>query len=305
MTATATAPHAGRRIGLRWARVAAGAAIVSLLVWRIGPAPFVAGIRDVDPGLVLAVLAITTVTTACSAWRWTAVAHGLGTELGVLPAIAAYYRAQFLNTVLPGGVLGDAHRGVLHGREVGDVGAGLRAVVWERVAGQAVQLLVTLAVLCALPSPVRTAMPFAVAGAAVVTGGVVLAARSPRRLGREMRAGVLRRWPLITGTSLVVVAGHTGTLLLATRAAGVTASPTVLLPLLLLVLSATAVPLNIGGWGPREGVAAWVFGAAGFGAAAGVTVATVYGLLTLVAVLPGAFVLALDPVGRRAEVRHD
>ncbi|MGJ3561879.1 hypothetical protein ACR6C2_41015 [Streptomyces sp. INA 01156] len=27
-----------------------------------------------------------------------------------------------------------------------------------------------------------------------------------------------------------------------------------------------ALPLNVGGWGPREGVAAWAFGAAGLGA---------------------------------------
>jgi uncharacterized membrane protein YbhN (UPF0104 family) len=285
--------------------MAGGAAIVALLIWRIGPAPFVAGVRDVDLRLVLAVLAITTVTTACSAWRWAVVARGLGVELTLPQAIAAYYRSQFLNTVLPGGVLGDAHRGVVHGRSVGDLGHGVRAVVWERVAGQLVQGLVTIAVLSALPSPVRGAMPPVLAGAAVVAVAVVLTARSPRIVGRELRAGLLRRWPVVVATSLVVVAGHTATLLLATRAAGLTASITVLVPLALLTLAAAAVPLNIGGWGPREGVAAWVFGAAGFGAAAGVTVATIYGLLTLVAVLPGALVLALDPVGRRAEVRYD
>ena len=37
------------------------------------------------------------------------------------------------------GVLGDVHRGVQHGRGVGDVGRALRAVVWERSAGQVVQ----------------------------------------------------------------------------------------------------------------------------------------------------------------------
>ena len=54
-------------------------------------------------------------------------------------AVPAYYRSQFLNTTLPGGILGDVHRGVVHGRDVGDVGRGLRAVAWERTAGQVVQ----------------------------------------------------------------------------------------------------------------------------------------------------------------------
>ena len=61
----------------------------------------------------------------------------------------------------------------------------------------------------------------------------------------------------------------------------------------MLVLLAMAVPANIGGWGPREGVAAWAFGAAGLGADQGVAAATVYGVLVLVASLPGAAVLVV------------
>ena len=68
----------------------------------------------------------------------------------------------------------------------------------------------------------------------------------------------------------MVVAGHVATFLIAARTAGSTASPAQLVPLALLVLLAMAVPANVGGWGPREGVAAWAFGAAGLGAAAGV-----------------------------------
>jgi hypothetical protein len=59
----------------------------------------------------------------------------------------------------------------------------------------------------------------------------------------------------------------------------------------LVVLLAAAIPLNVAGWGPREGAAVWVFAAADVGAAAGASVATAFGLLTLVAVLPGAVVL--------------
>jgi hypothetical protein len=77
----------------------------------------------------------------------------------------------------------------------------------------------------------------------------------------------------------------------AAHAAGVTAAPVRLLPLALLVLLAMAIPLNVAGWGPREGVAAWAFAAAGLGASQGVTTAVVYGVMVLVAALPGAAVL--------------
>jgi hypothetical protein len=50
--------------------------------------------------------------------------------------------------------------------------------------------------------------------------------------------------------------------------------------------------VNIGGWGPREGVTAWAFGAAGLSATQGVTIAVAYGLFAFVAALPGAIVLA-------------
>jgi hypothetical protein len=87
------------------------------------------------------------------------------------------------------------------------------------------------------------------------------------------------------------VAGHTALFLVAARAAGVDAPLSRLLPLAVLVLVAMAVPTNIGGWGPREGVAAWAFGAAGLGSDAGVATAVAYGVLVLAASLPGAVVL--------------
>ena len=76
--------------------------------------------------------------------------------------------------------------------------------------------------------------------------------------------------------------------------------PVRLWPLAMLVLLAMAVPLNVAGWGPREGVAAWAFAAAGLGAGAGVATTVVYGVMSLVAVLPGALVLVPVLVRREA-----
>jgi hypothetical protein len=90
------------------------------------------------------------------------------------------------------------------------------------------------------------------------------------------------------------VAGHLATFLIAARTAGAVASPARLLPLALLALVAMSVPTNIAGWGPREGVAAWAFGVAGLGAGLGVTTAVVFGVMVLVASLPGAGVLLVD-----------
>ena len=82
------------------------------------------------------------------------------------------------------------------------------------------------------------------------------------------------------------------TFLIAARTAGTTAPLSRMLPLALLVMLAMVLP-SVGGWGPREGVTAWVFGAAGLGAEQGVATAVVYGVMVLVASLPGAAFLVV------------
>jgi uncharacterized membrane protein YbhN (UPF0104 family) len=274
-----------------WARLAGGAAILAVLVWRVGTGPILDGLRSISAGPLAAAAGIAVVTTVCSAWRWRLVARALDVGISMNRAVAAYYRSQFLNTALPGGVLGDVHRAVRHGRDVGDVGRGLRAVVWERVAGQVVQVVLALIVLSVLPSPVRSSMRIvvpAVLVAALAVGGLIRV-RARRRMWLPPRSA----WPGIALASIVVVVGHTGTFLIAARTAGSSASLAQLLPLAMLVLLAMAVPTNIGGWGPREGVAAWAFAAAGLSAGQGVAAATVYGVMVLVACLPGAAVLVV------------
>ena len=214
-------------------------------------------------------------------------------------AVAAYYRSLFLNVTLPGGVVGDVHRGVSHGRDIGDVGRALRAVVLERFAGQVVQVLLTVIVLLALPSPVQSSMPLVATVVAVAVVGVVLVARlrpdgssawarvrcAARRDIRDALLTQKARVGIVLASALVV-AGHAVTFLIAARTAGATASPMQMLPIALLAMIAMVLP-SAGGWGPREGVAAWAFGAAGLGAQRGVATGVVYGVMVVVASLAG------------------
>src|SRR6476646_1456079 len=143
-----------------WGRFAGSAVVFAFLVWRLGTGPFLDGLRTIDGGALAAAAGIAVLTTVCYAWRWKIVAGGLGLDLSLPVAVAAYYRSLFLNATLPGGIVGDVHRGASHGRDVSDVSRALRAVGWERFAGQLVQVLVTVVVLLALPSPVQAFMPW-------------------------------------------------------------------------------------------------------------------------------------------------
>jgi uncharacterized membrane protein YbhN (UPF0104 family) len=289
-------------------------------VWRLGTGAFLDGVRRIDVPALLAAFGIGVVTTVCSAWRWTLVARGLRIRLPLGAAVADYYRALFLNAALPGGVLGDVHRAVRHGQRAGDLGRGVRAVVLERAAGQAALVAAGTAVLLTVDSPVRSgARHLAPLAALAGTGAlaVVLAlrmsrspdgaprrgphgardrrARATRTVLAEAREGLLsrRNGPGVAVSSLVVLAGHVATFVVAARVAGTDAPVLTLLPLAVLALLAMGLPLNVGGFGPREGVTAWAFGAAGLGAGTGLAAAVGYGVLCLTAALPGALVLAV------------
>ena len=135
-----------RRTAWSWARPLGGVAILAVVVWRVGTGPFVDGLRRVS--------AWSLVAASChrpghhGVRRLALGPGGPRASASTCPlraAVAAYYRSQFLNTTLPGGVVGDVHRGVRHGRDAGDVGRGLRAVGVGTFAGQSVQVVLALA----------------------------------------------------------------------------------------------------------------------------------------------------------------
>jgi uncharacterized membrane protein YbhN (UPF0104 family) len=283
-----------------WLRLVGGAAILALLLWHFGTGPFAEAWQVTTWPAVLAVVVLTAASTLTSAWRWRTVARAYGVPLTQRESLTAYYRSQFLNSTLPGGILGDAHRAVRHGRDVGNVPAGVRATVWERVSGQVVQLALVVLVLTTLASPFRPLAPLAVGGLLLVGFGGWLVLRRGGGSARDLRAllapGTLVR---VTAASCGSSLGHLAVFLIAVHAVGVEAPWTVLVTTGLVVMVGSSVPLNVAGWGPREGLTAWAFGLAGLGSAAGLTVSVVYGVLAAVATLPGALVLVADAAARR------
>jgi glycosyltransferase 2 family protein len=298
-------------------KVVVGAGILVALAVRLGTQAFVDGLAAIGAGSVLAALGLGLLTTVVSAARWCLVARGLGLRLPLAAAVSDCYRAVFLNSVLPAGVLGDVHRAVGYGRQIGDVGRGVRVVAIERVTGQLAIIVVGLGVmvvsrpdLLGVLLPGRLGAAELLAAVALLAVTVVWALRAPRAarlrgalrcVVADARSGALSRstWPGLLALSVVALAGYLALFVVAARVAGTQATVRELLPLLVMGLLAMALPLNIGGWGPREGVMAVAFGAVGLGAAQGLTTAVVYGVLSLIACLPGAVVLLLPVVQAR------
>ncbi|MFI0349326.1 YbhN family protein [Actinomadura sp. 9N407] len=279
-----------------WLRTLIAVGILGTLVWWHSTEAFVRALQAVDMESILVALAIGLFTTLCNAQRWCLVARRLGLRLPLGVAVGDYYQALFLNAVLPAGVLGDVHRAVSHGRDSGNVGKGVRAVVLERVAGQAVIIAAGVLVLLTRPAllPDPTTVALVGLGLAIVTALAFRSRRWRRAITAEVRL-VRDIWTGMVVLSAAALAGYVALFFVAARTAGSHAPLTDLVPLAVLALLVMGLPVNVGGWGPREAATALAFGAVGLGAAQGLTVAVVYGVLTFVASLPGAGVLLLRP----------
>ena len=285
-------------------RLLGGAALLAALLWHFGSGPFAEAWQVTTVPAVLTAAAITAGSTLTSAWRWHTIARAHDVPLTRGGAFTAYYRSQFLNATLPGGILGDAHRALRHGRDAGNVPAGVRAAVWDRVSGQIVQLGLVLLALVGLASPLRRFAPLA-AGALLVVGvaGWVVLRRGGRAADGLHTLGAPGVAARVVGASSLSSLGHLAVFVLAVHVVGVEASWPVLVTAGLVVMVGSSIPLSIAGWGPREGLTAWVFGVAGLGSATGLTVAVVYGVLAAVATLPGAVVLVAEAAARRRRAR--
>lgn len=300
----------------RWLGPLAGAALLALLVWRFGAQAFLDGFGRLGPAAVIFSLGVGLVTTVAAAWRWTVVADGIGLRVPLASAVAAYYRSQLVNVTVPGGVAGDVERAVREGGRRG-LALAARSVGWERFGGQVVQLGLTAVVLLVLPSAFRVVAVWGATALVVLLLAATVAAavarcasgrltRAVRVAAADLRVGLLSRraLPRVTAVSAVVVGGHTAVIVMAARATGVDVGLGTLLPLALVVLAGSALPLSVAGWGPREGVAAWAFAATGLDASAGVTAAAAYGALVLVAALPGAAIVVVQSLRRRSRARE-
>lgn len=249
-----------------------------------------------------------TLQTLLSAQRWRATAAQLGLTIPPRTAIREYYLAQTVNQSLPGGVLGDASRAVRSRDGAGLLVAG-QAVLFERIAGQ-IGLLVVLAcgLALSLVLPVGVAWPDAmilplwllVFVLVLLPLGALLLHRTcpstdgPLTTFTRTLAGpgvAAQQATLSLGTALCNIAAFAFCI----ASIGVDIPVLVAVTLIPLILLAMVLPLSIGGWGLREGAAAVLLPLAGSTASEGVAASVAFGVIFLLATLPGLALTWMRP----------
>lgn len=274
---------------------------------------------SLDPRYLGLGVAIALPQLCLCALRWQFTAHRLGVPLSLRDALREYALSIAVNLLLPLGVLGDALRVARHERRMRrshraagrtPLSAALHTVIVERGVGQLVVLLWALAAL-----PLWFGWPAGVAAALLVWafGALALrwAARSPetsrgrvlstlQRLLRDLvRAFGSPRAALIQlALSSGIVLSLVAQLYCALRALSLSLPPRAALQIFPFVLLSMAMPFSFAGFGPREAATAALYHAAQLSHADGVAFALAYGVLALLAAVPGVLLFA---VSRRPE----
>lgn len=294
-------------------RLLIAVALIALVLSVLDSREAMLRLKSVDPGWVFAGICALTLQTGLSAWRWRLTASQLGVRIDTTGAVREYYQAQFLNQILPGGVLGDVGRAIRSAGSAGLMRAS-QAVVLERMLGNAMLILVMLAAVCAAwIVPDWHGLPTGVLWLIALILTVVLVGAAlfllPWRRGRlalisaatreavalaVLSPQVLRKQVLL---SLGTVLANLGAFACAALATGVDLPALTALILIPPILFTMLIPITVSGWGLREGAAAALFPVAGFSAEAGLAASVAFGLMFLASSLPGLVIMLWDAAG--------
>lgn len=300
---------------IRIAQIAVAASMITLLWQLTDGREAMRTLAGAQPLWLIIALVALTLQTVLSALRWRLTAGRLGISFDVTHAVREYYLSQVVNQSLPGGMVGDAGRAVRARRQAGLVRSG-QAVIFERLAGQVAMFTVmTIAFLVTWWTPggldwphwVAVMIGLLVAGGAAAIAAVWAGARLPGAVGRvvtglndALDAALLSRavFPRQAALSLGTAACNLAAFAFCAIAIGAPLPLVAVLAVVPLILFTMLIPISVSGWGLREGAAAALFPLVGATATQGFAASVAFGLVFIVAVLPGIVPLFRES-GRR------
>lgn len=269
--------------------------LIGLIVWQLDHITLLQRLQNAKAEWLVAAGALLTLQILISAWRWRYTAAQLGMALTATTAVREYYLAILINQVLPGGVLGDAHRAWRHSNTLTRRSPAFQAVVIERLSGQIAMILLALLSLpigslgttLAISLLITAALLFVFwllrhqAQVANWLQALRIALLNPPVLLVQLTASLLAAIACVAAFACCVMAINP-------QAASSLAD---WLPLIPLVLFTMLIPITVAGWGLREGAAAALWAWATLSSADGVAAAFFYGLIALLTALPGLVVI--------------
>lgn len=282
-----------------------GSAILLWAVFRVVDGRHVAStLAHLDRSFLLLALFFQLASTLTAASRWSLVMTGLEFHERSLFYVQSYFKGAFFNQALPGSIGGDAVKLIEVSRRGYLKSDSFYGIAIDRLLGIFGLLLMNLVATLACPGilpPWLTRLTLALSGAGLLSlCGLALADRVPiftrlpaasfilgfsgriRRLFRRDGSGGLQLF-LSVGVHLFSVLA----VYALARAVGLVFSPLLLMVAVPPALLLSIIPISLAGWGVREGAMVGIFHLIGGGNAGVLSVSILYGLLLIMASLPG------------------
>ncbi len=312
MTAPSTPERNHRRFLLRWIKRAVSVGLLGALLWMIGQQE---GLEDawsragaLQPGWLLAALAVPFVAVVAGVCRWSMLLRMEGVQAPWTFLLGAYLRGRFVGAFTPSTTGLDLYRIVEVGKRYDRAASG-RAVLVEKLYGLVSLALLTLLLVPVLfhtagvqdffgPAGLLTAFALglgSVVGLALLERPAWLKRLPIRRLHRIADVLATQTPPLSQRMTLIAlgIVGHGATAALFAAmglALGVEASALTLLIVGNAIVLATLLPVSVGGFGVREATAVALLGAVGVPASDALLV----GLFGYLAMQPAALLGGLS-----------
>jgi len=257
-----------------------------------------------SPWLLLAALAMQTLSTLFAAWRWGLIMRALGFERPMDFWLRVYFIGSWFNQALPSSIGGDAMRVLEVGRTGYRKRHALAGVFVDRAVGVFGLLLLNLVAINLLPSDFPNWLTHLVNLIALAGCGGFLAMILLRHLPGLDRYRILApvdhlaqqvhrlyaRPARLLGHSLLSIASHLCSIAavwLIARGTGMGLDLYHFLIAMPPVFLLTFVPISLAGWGIREGAMVGIFMLVGADKDHILAVSILYGLTLIISSLPG------------------
>ncbi|MGH7510859.1 MAG: lysylphosphatidylglycerol synthase transmembrane domain-containing protein [Gemmatimonadales bacterium] len=311
-----TAPREFNR--RKWLHIAVLTALFLAVAVFLDPREVVDAITRISPAALVLAIIVLSIDRLVMGLKWQHLVRGAGGDLGLNDAVGIYFQSKFITLAFPASFGGEVLRGIL-GTRAGVPGyLVVASMLLERVvAAVSSTVLACIGLFYLLTATVDASYPpiFIVAGAAVMAGLIAVAVLNRRfhaAVGRLVRrylperlysfldrlsaaASSYRTRPGLLGVNLLInICEHMlqiAALFVLARGLGITLEVAPFLAVTAVIMLVRRGAGMLEGWGLAESGLVMLYNLSGVPAAESVALALALWATSLVASLPGAFML--------------
>jgi len=302
----------------KWLRITVLIALLLAVAVFLDPREVITAITEISPPALVLAIILLSIDRIVMGVKWRHLVRGAGGELRLTDAVGIYFQSKFITLAFPASFGGEVMRGIL-GTRAGVPGyLVIASMLLERVvAAVSSTVLASLGLFYLLTATVNAAHPpiFIVAGGAVVASLIAISVLNRRFhtvVGRLVRrhlpepvfsfldrlsaaASSYRARPGLLGVNLIInICEHMlqmAALFVLARGMGITLKVAPFLAVTAVIMLVRRGAGMLEGWGLAESGLVMLYNLSGVPAAESVALALALWATSLVASLPGAFLL--------------